>query len=199
MEGAEGISPEEMNELATEWRKWLDSPQNRAALMQFGISLMQPIGVGQSTLGHFGQALGSAVEARDRMAEQELREQDIASRAAAREALATARESQAAVLEERARSNAAREALQKERNATERLKALHKMYEAEIKALTDPLRRKSEPVPSFEEWLQRKGLDVSAGIVPKAKAPPKIGEVHYGYRYLGGPPSDPKSWQKVGN
>ncbi|HEY0724516.1 MAG TPA: hypothetical protein VGD41_11100, partial [Pyrinomonadaceae bacterium] len=51
------------SDVAGQWRNWIGDPSNRAALMQFGISLMQPIAPGQNTLGHVGEALGSAGEA----------------------------------------------------------------------------------------------------------------------------------------
>lgn len=48
------------------WRDWVSSPQGRAALIQFGATLSQPMGIGQNTLGHIGRAVGSGFEARDR-------------------------------------------------------------------------------------------------------------------------------------
>lgn len=49
------------------WQAWVSQPQNRAALVQAGIALLQPTGVGQSTAGHIGSAIGSGLEARDRV------------------------------------------------------------------------------------------------------------------------------------
>lgn len=59
-------SPELKADLTSRWNDWLSAPENRAALMQFGVSLMQPISVGQSVAGHVGQALGGAAEAQTR-------------------------------------------------------------------------------------------------------------------------------------
>lgn len=68
------------SDLAGQWRSWIDAPGNRAALLQFGISLMQPMGYGQNALGHVGQALGSAGEAVQRQRGQQLKEEEAASK-----------------------------------------------------------------------------------------------------------------------
>jgi hypothetical protein len=65
------------SDVAGAWRDWLTNPENRASLMQFGVSMLQPVGVGQSQAGHFGQALGQAGEAATRV-----RAEDLAKRKA---------------------------------------------------------------------------------------------------------------------
>src|SRR5262245_56997727 len=47
-------------EVRNAWDGFLSNPDNQAALIQFGISLMQPMGFGQTPMGHLGQAIGSA-------------------------------------------------------------------------------------------------------------------------------------------
>lgn len=58
--------------LFEKWRGWLGAPQNRAALLQTGLSLMQPVPIGQSQFGHIasalGQGLGAAGRAESRIA-----------------------------------------------------------------------------------------------------------------------------------
>lgn len=56
------VPPETQVGLKARWDSFLSNPDNRAALFQFGISALQPIGVGQSLLGHLGQAAGMAGE-----------------------------------------------------------------------------------------------------------------------------------------
>lgn len=36
--------------LADQWRGWMADPHNRAAMIQFGVALSQPIGAGQTRL-----------------------------------------------------------------------------------------------------------------------------------------------------
>lgn len=60
------------NDVAGAWRQWLTNPENKASLMQFGISMLQPIGVGQSQAGHFASSVGQAGEAATRLQNQDL-------------------------------------------------------------------------------------------------------------------------------
>jgi hypothetical protein len=56
--------PEEGSDLKSEWKTFLDQPENRAALLQFGISMLNPQG---GNLGaNIGTAIGQGAEARDR-------------------------------------------------------------------------------------------------------------------------------------
>ena len=54
----------------------LNSPRGRQALVQAGLNLLQPVGFGQSGLGHIGQAIGGAMEARDRGIEADIKAED---------------------------------------------------------------------------------------------------------------------------
>ena len=65
------------SDVAGAWRDWLGNAENRASLMQFGVAMLQPIGIGQTATGHFGQALGQAGEAATRV-----RNEDLARRKA---------------------------------------------------------------------------------------------------------------------
>ena len=88
--------------LADKWRAWIGDEKNRTAMMQFGISLMQPIGYGQTPLGHVGQALGSAGEAYTRRKGQDIAEEEAASKQSLRESQAIAAEAGAAGREQTA-------------------------------------------------------------------------------------------------
>lgn len=50
--------------LMKEWNDWLRQPGNSGALITAGLNMMQPIGVGQSTLGHIARAVGKGAEAK---------------------------------------------------------------------------------------------------------------------------------------
>jgi hypothetical protein len=69
--------------------------------MQFGVSLMQPVGLGQTTAGKIGQALGEAGEASSRVKEQETKAEAAASLSTLREARASEAESRAGIARER--------------------------------------------------------------------------------------------------
>lgn len=53
--------------LGAQWKEFLSQPGNAAAMMQFGIKAMQPISPGQSVLGHIGNAIGAAGEAKQKV------------------------------------------------------------------------------------------------------------------------------------
>ena len=53
--------------LGKQWNTFLGQPGNAAAMIQFGIKAMQPISPGQSVMGHIGNAIGAAGEAKQRV------------------------------------------------------------------------------------------------------------------------------------
>jgi hypothetical protein len=59
------------------WDDWLQRPGNRTALLQIGLGLMQPVGVGQSPMGAIAQSIGSGGEAQARVASQDLKEDQV--------------------------------------------------------------------------------------------------------------------------
>lgn len=158
------------SDLASQWRGWISQPANRAALIQFGISLMQPIGLGQSAMGHVGQALGQAGEAQGRVAATELagreqvrKEEETASRGDLREARADAAAARANTAGTRAAAQTERLQSTQERMRLSALIKAQALYQKEVAAihkrnadsrLTDPT-KPAEPIPSWDEWLKR--------------------------------------------
>jgi len=66
--------------LSKAWNAWTSRPENNAAMINFGLQLMQPIGPGQTRLGHFGEAVGAGAEASQRSVEtQRKQEQEDAA------------------------------------------------------------------------------------------------------------------------
>jgi len=53
------------------WSDWTSRPENNAALINFGLQMMQPVPAGQSRMGHFGEAVGAGLEAGGRVSTQE--------------------------------------------------------------------------------------------------------------------------------
>src|SRR3990167_6195607 len=70
--------------ISKEWTEFLSQPGARQALIQMGISLLQAVGLGQSTLGNIGGAIGAggeaATRARKARLEAEESQQDLALR-----------------------------------------------------------------------------------------------------------------------
>lgn len=77
------------------WDAWSSRPENNAALMQFGIALMQPRAPGQSAIGQFGNALGEGAEASARNVAIQRAEEEATSKRALEEAKTEATTSQA--------------------------------------------------------------------------------------------------------
>lgn len=83
-------TPEQQSEIAGAWKNWLGDARNRSAMMQFGISMMQPVGIGQTFAGHVGQALGSVGELAGRQEAMDLKAQETDNRTQLAEARSTA-------------------------------------------------------------------------------------------------------------
>lgn len=95
--------------LADQWRQFLGDPASRTALIQFGAQLAQPMGFGQTPLGHFSRAVGAGGEAATRVGEIERKDQEAESRNTKREADAQAVISRAQTAEANANTAAARQ------------------------------------------------------------------------------------------
>lgn len=57
-----------------QWDDFLNRPGNRQALLQIGLQMMQPVGIGQTAGGHIAQAIGAGGEAVDRGSNIDLKE-----------------------------------------------------------------------------------------------------------------------------
>lgn len=153
-DGATGF---DVGKLSQEWKTWLDDPQNKAALMQFGISLMQPVGLGQSALGHLGQAVGAGGEAANRLAKEQLNEEEATSKQGLRESQATAAEQRATTAQARLEGAGVRDELRRQQIENSRLNA---QLSAETKLTTAYSKQKADheflnpgkPFPTFEQW-----------------------------------------------
>lgn len=58
-------------DLMSQWNAFLAKPGNMAAVMSAGLAMMQPVGVGQSTIGHIARAIGQGAEAKQAQAKTE--------------------------------------------------------------------------------------------------------------------------------
>ena len=157
-------TPEQQADLAGQWRGFIHDPGNRAALLQCGGAMLQPIGVGQTPVGQIGQSIGAAGEAQDRVTGQQIREQEVADKGALRQAQAesTWARGEAALSTAAARSeNAATRASA----ATERLGLTRELGQlranvslnAQYNKFVEDLQliQPTASVPSFEEWVSK--------------------------------------------
>lgn len=70
------------NDLPGQWGQWLEQPGNRQFLLQAGLALAQPTGLGQTPLGHVAQAVGEGGEALTRIDEEARKDEKLAETAA---------------------------------------------------------------------------------------------------------------------
>lgn len=173
-----------MSDLYSGWNDWINKPNNRAALMQFGIAMLQPVGFGESAVGHFANAVGAAGEAHRRVTtneqadtkastEAELRE----SRANAATTTANAAEQRAYTASELARTRTERDATSATARALQAQAAARAKYDQYIKQVsarnTDPLRDPGaaiEPTMPYSEWIRTP--EGRESLIPAAGAPP---------------------------
>ena len=129
--------------IADEWRNWMQEPGNRSSLMQFGIQLMQPIGLGQTVAGHFGQALGAAGEAGDRVTAQELAERKVTREEKTADSQAQLRGSQAETAAHRADSYRLGQEAAAVRAEAAKQRAAHSvaLTEAKVRETNEKVRR----------------------------------------------------------
>ncbi len=180
--------------LRGEWDGFIANPQGRAALLSMGLQLLQPIGVGQSPAGAFGQAIGAggtSVRQSETLdlaqRKQETSEFEAGSKAELRSAGAYLAEERARNAERSAGDRAANLDLRKtaveatnERNRLTNMIRAQGQYQAEVAAINkrnndiirDPSAPK-EPIPSFSEWLAAKGPAAALlGVTPNEASLP---------------------------
>ena len=135
----------DVGKLGQQWSDWIDKPSNRAAMLQFGIAALQPMGFGETTLSHLAGVVGAGGEAAANVNKQALAERAESSK----EELAQARAEAAS-----ARTGAAASNLE---NARARLEMQQRLGES----LEESRGNKAAQDAANEYWKQ-KG-DVIAG------------------------------------
>lgn len=163
-------------DLAKGWSDWVARPDNRAALMQFGIAMMQPLGLGETPLSHAASAIGQGGEAAQRVQGQEQKSQELESKQSLRESQAQLAEARAATAGSRSDTSAARLDLARERlgmqqqtmDANTRIRAMlgYQAYQKQYaqNALINPAQG---PQLSFDEWAAQMGV----GSTPQQRVP----------------------------
>lgn len=163
-----------MKALTDGWNSWLSNPANRAALVQTGVALMQPMSIGQNPLGQIGMAIGQGAEAKDRYeasTRSEEQQQYERNQAAADRATKDAQFKTNTGLEQQKIGIMGRNAAVSERNAAS-LEAARRMNPGGLSALfardQDQLTNKLWAAAQAEATNANNSLDAfNEGFVPK--------------------------------
>ena len=220
---SQGPSPiqgaqEAVSGLADKWRNWIGDERNRTAMIQFGINLMQPIGYGQTPLGHLGQAIGAAGEAVSRRKKEDIAEEEAGSKQTLREAQAVAAEAGAAGREQTAtaREIAARAAAERARlygelgYGTEAAKAQKDFLEAQVinpkmteEQFLEQRKRFQQRIPGgagTPPTVSGAAIGGGGGTTPQQYIPKQVytftdktGHT-FRLRYIGGDPNNRANW-----
>src|SRR4249919_1568015 len=154
------IDPETYSKISNEWTTFLDQPGGRAALLQSGIAMSQPLAWGQSNFGGLMSAIGSGGEAATRADVLEQKKAESESKAMLREAQAGAAESRASTAGTKA--DLAQQALQVKREqmqlrAWNDLRRGYETYRSAIEKSNDTNRLLNpeavKPPLSIEQWI----------------------------------------------
>lgn len=188
----EGFVPD--RQVASQIGTFMEDPRARAALLSFGIAMMQPPSFADNFSSQFGRALGAAGEGVRGVTEQQRKDellaiqgqeaeskQDLrasqADAAVARAGAAEARAGTATMQSQVAAGNlAARQAElegKNERNALMsriRLSALYQKYVQDVNERNDPLGKpkgwKAEPVLTIDQWYKANPMLRDSGLLP---------------------------------
>jgi hypothetical protein len=153
------IDPKTYQDISQQWNTFLSDPKGRAAMLQTGIAMSQPLAWGQSNFGALTGALGSGGEAVGRVEAMDLKQQEAESKAQLRDAQSMMAETRAR--ESGAKSDIAAERLRNQQDAL-KLKAwsdLRKGYETyrkNVEAENSNILRTAPPTPvlPIDEWIR---------------------------------------------
>lgn len=144
-----GNQPQESRQgLRQRWGNWLSDGGNRAALIQFGLSMTQPLGFGENFLSKVGSSVGEAGQAKARYQEQE---QEVAK------------------TEEAKRLAGEKLDIQKQNAQSNRIRALAIQKRAgQGLSLTQTIRNQRADQKAFREWVTDKadleGFDLNLAL-----------------------------------
>lgn len=153
------------------WKAFLQDPQVKAALLQFGIQALQPVPIGQTTLGHIAGAIGAGGEAAQRVqtAQEAEQQQQLDNELAQRRVKAV--ETQAEAAKGQVNVNRQRLEVEKARNQQMTDIALKRLQVEEQKLATmkdDATRRDQlRQIQLVNEGLRLKNILRQAGLEEK--------------------------------
>lgn len=136
--------PGGMGGLADQWRGFMQDPANRAFMLSAGLSMMQPRGSGQTTIGHMAQSFGAGAEAARNVQAGEEGRQERESVQRAREAGSEAKLDLAAAAQQRAGAS--------QMNAETRALA------GSLASPNAALGAEARAMTAFQRWIQNESL-----------------------------------------
>ena len=160
-------TPANAPNLTGEWSQALGDPKVQTALLQFGISMLQPPSFGDTTGSQFGRAVGHAGEALTAQDEIKRKQQATDSQQTLREAQATAAEARAAGTGARNDAAAARLDLAREKLGLSQILAANRNRTNIMNAYTRArakyeegriLDQKLPPFPDLNTWAAQTGV-----------------------------------------
>jgi hypothetical protein len=185
------------DDLGSQWSQWVGKPANRAALMQFGIAMLQPVQQGETGTSHFANAIGSggeaasdvnkqaiAKEAADSSQQLKAEQAELAGvKASVQPELAQAASDRAGAYagaaEARVQNAGLRNQMQEQQNRTIDSIKLSNAYQTYVsqtaKTNADPMNENPQPIMDFETWQQSNGIKPPAGTEANAPMPPGQG------------------------
>ena len=170
---------------SAEWANAMSDPNVRGALLQFGISMLQPPQFGDTFGSKFGQAVGAAGERQSRLDEEERKRLDSESKDQLRQSQAATAESRALTAQTQATTAQERLANQKDRDTLSNIirrqgrqiqaTGAYQKYVKEVEArnndLTKPRGSPKEPVLNEQDFYKKFGYeDLLRGVGSNAPA-----------------------------
>lgn len=150
---------QDFESLRNQWATFLDQPGARTALLQFGTTLLQTPGFGETPAGQIGRAIGAGGEAVTRQQEAESKQElrGAQTEAATQRALGAASTLGLGYYRQQAMNERQKNALMLRAQAiySSDIKAMQARYDAaKLTGNPPPLR-----IPSFDEWMRYRGID----------------------------------------
>lgn len=170
--------PPDQNGLGKRWNDWLGDDNNRAALISFGASMLQPswYGFGSqvgASLGAAGETMGAKQEQEIKQREQRRKEEETADKGVLRSAQAEAATAKAGAAEATARTAEDRLTNARERDTTSRLIGAQRAYNQDVKlwqqrkkdydVFGDPKKPFDEPAPDLDSYYDNFGVARGGG------------------------------------
>jgi hypothetical protein len=189
------------------WSNWISKPENRAAMIQAGAMLLQPISPGQSVGGHIGRAVAGGAGAQARNVESRSKQELAMREMAVQESEANSRrisaESDRDGMSQYQRMRAYRQFVIDKAEGIANSQMLSDDPNAEFVTPEQVVQQLLEDPNTMREFEQFESQSGGAQVptLRQATTPatnvPQVGEVRKGYRFKGGDPSAMESWEKV--
>lgn len=162
-------SNDTFRQLQSEWSNFLEQPGARTALLQAGISMLQPPSFGDTPMSQFGRAVGSAGEAVTRQGVLEQRERESDAKTDLAEARADAASARAGAAGAGAGLAEQRLGIQRERLGMDRERYGLQDQMKEVLAYQSYV-QKAQTINS--KAMEKYEGDLRMGIIPKTAPPP---------------------------